>query len=79
MLEGWCADVEGYLTTKEAAAALGVTLRAIQDRIKAGTLRAERVGARGWVIPQSEVDRFRGMGKLTPGPKPRRTSEADRA
>ncbi len=64
--------VEGYLTTTEAAAALGLTVRGVQDRIKAGILHAERVGARGWLIPQSEVERFRGMGKLKPGPKPKR-------
>lgn len=68
--------VEGYLTTKEAAEALGLTLRGVQDRIKAGTLRAERVGARGWIIPRSEIERLRDAGKFKPGPKPR-TQTAD--
>ena len=63
---------ESYLTTKQAATALGLSLRAVVNRIQAGTLRAQRVGARGLLIPPEEVERFRGVGRLRRGPKPNR-------
>jgi excisionase family DNA binding protein len=63
-----------YLTVAEAAKELGLSARAIHKRIAEGVMRAERFGALVWMIPTDEVDRWRGRGKLKPGPK-RQTKE----
>ena len=60
-----------YMTTAEAARALGLSYRGLRDRIVAGIMRAERFGPRAWMVPVDEVERWRGRGKLKPGPKPR--------
>ena len=69
--------VEGYLTTTETAEELGLPLRTVLNRIQAGTLRAQRVGVRGWLVPQSEIERFRGVGKLKRGPRLKRTQTCE--
>ena len=71
--------VEGYLTTAEAARELGISFTAVHARLKAGQMRGERVGARGWLIPRREVERWKEKGKLRPGPKPgsRRARDLD--
>lgn len=43
-----------YLTTAEAAEKLGISRVAVFQRIKAGTLKAERFG-RSFAIPKSEI------------------------
>ena len=63
--------VEGFLTTAEAARELGLSLTGIHARLRAGIIQGQRVGARGWLIPTSEVERLREMGKLKTGPKPK--------
>jgi len=54
----------------EAAAALGISARAVTKRIAAGHMAAERVG-RDWVITRAEVERQRGLGALKRGPRRR--------
>ena len=67
------------MTVQQAAEALGLSRRGIQERIERGEMAAERMGARLWVIPVEEVERWKGKGKLKPGPKgPRRQQEAGR-
>jgi excisionase family DNA binding protein len=61
---------EAYMSTREAAEALGVSLKTIQARILSGAMRAERIGARVWLVPVAEVERWRAIGKLKPGRKP---------
>ncbi len=61
-------------TIAEAAQALGITEGAIRKRVRRGEMQARRVGRRVLVIPASEVERWRGVGKLRPGPK--RATEA---
>jgi excisionase family DNA binding protein len=63
-----------YLSVDEAAAALGLTVRAIRLRIQRGDMRAERIGMRVWAIPREEVERWRAIGRLKPGPKPSKAS-----
>ena len=63
--------VADYMTVSEAAQALGVSERAIHKRIAAGLMRAERFGALVWQIPTEEVDRWREIGRLRPGRKPK--------
>ena len=64
--------IDSYMTATEAAKELGLSLRGLQHRIKAGTIRAQRVSGRGWLVPREEVERYRGVGKLKRGPKPNR-------
>lgn len=46
------------LTTKQAAAALGVTVRRVQAMIKAGRLAATKAG-RDWLIEPDALDAVR--------------------
>ncbi|HML21872.1 MAG TPA: helix-turn-helix domain-containing protein [Aggregatilinea sp.] len=52
------------LTTKQAAEELGITLRAVQQAITRGTLKAEKMG-RDWFIRKSEIEAYRAasLGK----------------
>jgi excisionase family DNA binding protein len=59
-----------YMTVEEAAAALGLSVRAIRERIRRGDMRADRLGARVWAIPRDEVQKWQAIGRLKPGPKP---------
>ena len=61
-----------YMTVREAAEALGMSMRGINERIERGDMRAERLGARVWAIPREEVERWRAIGRQKPGPKPRK-------
>ncbi len=61
---------EGFMSVAEAAEAMGVNPRTVLHRIAAGTIKAERLDARTWVIPAEEIERFRGQGRLKSGPKP---------
>ncbi|MCC6483329.1 MAG: helix-turn-helix domain-containing protein [Armatimonadetes bacterium] len=40
------------LTTEQAAAVMGVSLRRVQELLQAGVLKGERYG-RNWLIPES--------------------------
>jgi excisionase family DNA binding protein len=61
---------EQFLTVSEAATILGLTPRAIERRLKLGIMQGERAGQRVWMIPRSEVERWRSLGRLRPGPRP---------
>ena len=61
---------EGFVSVTEAAEAMGISLTALYDRIRNGTVRAERLGRRVLLVPESEVERLRGQGRRKPGPKP---------
>ena len=62
---------EQFLTVSELAAVLGITPRAVERRLKLGIMKGERAGQRVWMIPRSEVERWRALGRLRPGPRPR--------
>ena len=70
-------DAEGrdLLTVVEAAHELGLTVRGVQERVRRGLLRGERVSPRLWLIPREEVERAKAQGRLKPGPKPRDQQE----
>ena len=63
------------MTVTQAAEAMGISVTALYDRIRAGKVQADRVGQRVLLIPESEVDRWRAVGRLKPGPKPRTEAE----
>jgi len=46
------------LTTAQAAAALGISQRRVQELVKAGRLPAQRIG-RDWLIAPADLDRVR--------------------
>lgn len=55
---------EGYMSVTEAAKTMGISVTALYDRIRAGTVQAERIGARMLLVPTSEVEKWRDRGKL---------------
>lgn len=59
------------LTVVEAADALGLTVRGVQDRLKRGLMTGERVSPRLWMIPRAEVERWKEVGRLKRGRKPK--------
>ena len=60
------------LTVAETAAELGVSVRAVQNRIRTGEMEAEKVTPRLYLIPRSEVERWKPVGKRKGG-RPRKT------
>lgn len=67
-------DIEGYYTTAEAAAQLGVTENRIRQFVRAGRMVSRKVGAM-WLIPVREVERFKTIPRKDGYPKgrPRKT------
>jgi excisionase family DNA binding protein len=47
-----------FITTKEAAKELGVTVRRVQALIRAGRLSAQKMG-RDWIIRMVDLDKVR--------------------
>jgi excisionase family DNA binding protein len=64
--------MDEYITATDAARELGISRSALHSRIQRGEIRAIRPSPRLLLIPRSEVERWRGKGKLKPGPKPQR-------
>jgi hypothetical protein len=60
---------EQFVSVEEAAILLGITPRAVLYRLRAGTMQGEKLGAKVWAIPRTEVARLQGQ-RLKPGPKP---------
>ena len=50
--------IAGYYTTAEAAETLGLSQTAMQNAVRRGALRAEKI-ARRFLIPAAEVERYR--------------------
>ncbi len=66
------------MTIADAARVLGMSENGIRRRIQRGDMVAERIGARLLVIPNHEVERWRSLGKLKPGPRPARERKEQR-
>jgi excisionase family DNA binding protein len=64
-----------YLTVAQAADVLGLSVRAVRNRIERGEMQAVRMNPRLLLIARSEVERWQGQGKMKPGPKPRNRKE----
>jgi len=47
-----------FISTKEAAAIIGVTVGRVSQLRRAGELRAIRVDNRTWLIPRSEAEKI---------------------
>ena len=59
------------MTITEAAEALRIDRTTVHRRLQAGIMVGTRVHPRLWLIPKSEVERWRQRGRLKPGRKPR--------
>lgn len=59
-----------YLTVGQAAAILGVDVRTVRHRLEQGQMDGEKIAPRLWMIPLVEVERWKVIGRLKPGPKP---------
>jgi excisionase family DNA binding protein len=59
-----------YMTVNQAARVLGLAPVTVRLRLRKGIMRGERLG-RDWLIPREEVERWRDVGRLPSGPKPR--------
>ena len=70
----YSSNMGSYMTVREAAVAMGISARALRNRIERGEVRAERVGPRLLLIPHDEVERWRGRGTLKPGPRSKQES-----
>lgn len=62
------------MTVAEAAAALGVNESTIRYRIGRKAMQAERIGKRTWIIPITEVERWKDIGKVRSGRPPQERS-----
>jgi excisionase family DNA binding protein len=65
------SDLVGYVTTREAAEALGIAHVTMRDAVRRGAIRAITVAHRT-LIPTSEIERYRHQSLGRPGRKPRR-------
>ena len=65
------AEERDLLTLQEVATELGLPVRTVQNRVRAGHMRGERIHPRLWMVPRSELERWREIRRLKPGPKPR--------
>jgi len=54
-----------FVTTKEAAAIIGVTESRVCQLRQSGKLKAQQVDGRTWLIPRSEAER---LAEQKPGP-----------
>jgi hypothetical protein len=46
-----------------------MSVRGLRSRLERGEMRGERVGVRTWIIPETEIARWRLLGRQRPGPK----------
>lgn len=56
--------MDEYLMVVDAAREMGISRRALLNRIERGDVKADRVNARLWLVPRAEVERWRGRGRL---------------
>ena len=63
------------MTVTQAAEPLGLTPAGVRPRILRGETKGSRLSPKLWVIPAEEVERWREIGRLKPGPK-RRVEES---
>ena len=63
------------MTLTEAARELGLDPSTLRYRLQRGDMQGEKVGPRAWLIPRREVERWREVGRLKPGRKPKQQKE----
>jgi excisionase family DNA binding protein len=60
---------DNRLTVAQAARELGLSVRAVQYRLREGLLRGTNYGGRIWFIPREAVEEAKRRGRLKPGRK----------
>ena len=60
--------IDDYLTTQQAAAALGLARDTVQIQARKGRLRAEWIGGR-WLIEPAAIEEYRKKVQGRPGRK----------
>jgi excisionase family DNA binding protein len=60
-------DERSHLTVAEVAAALGLPARTVYYRLEHGYMTGERVSPKLWLVPRTELERWKGRGKLPRG------------
>lgn len=63
-----------YMTMHRAAAVLDISAEAVRLRVLRGVMQANRHNPRRWLIPTTEVERWRVLGKQRSGRRPGRQS-----
>lgn len=58
-----------FLTVSQASRELGITTQGVRDRIERGQMTAQQVSPKLWLIPRSEVERWKELGRQKTGPK----------
>jgi excisionase family DNA binding protein len=63
-------DIAEFMTTQEAAQALGFHVGSIQNMLRAGKLEGQRIGGKVWLVSRKSVERYKkqseGMSKFDP-------------
>ena len=67
------------MTITEAARELGLTRQSVHTRLQRGQMRGVQVGKGIWLIHEDEVRRWKEIGRLKRGPKPRRANGEDQS
>ena len=68
-------EVSDMVTVREAARQLGISPLAVQQRIANGEMEAVRITARLLLVPRSEVERWKAVGRRKGG-RPRKEPSA---
>ena len=61
--------LEGWITTREAAEMLGVTLHQVRHLAYEGVIEAKKI-AHAWIVKRASVEAY-ATSDRRPGPKPR--------
>lgn len=65
----YSSQPRGFMTVKEAAAILGLSVVGVQRRLQTKKMAGEKIG-RDWLIPETEIERWKERGRLRRPPRP---------
>ena len=64
------------MTITDAARELGVNPSTLRYRLRRGHMTGEKIGPRAWLIPMTEVERWKQLGRMKRGPRTRANDAA---
>lgn len=63
-------DIADFMTTQEAASYLGYSVKSVQNMIRTGKLKGQRMGGKLWLVLRKSVEAYKlqsdGMSKNDP-------------
>lgn len=63
-------DLTEFMTTQEAAQALGYNVKSVQNMLRSGRLKGQRMGGKIWLVSKKSVEEYKkqsdGMSKYDP-------------